>query len=99
MAYMGNLACRDCGLTFTSSWGSLRGADEYRCTRDHVVHADPETSLVVAVEGAAWSGATLAELRGRCPLCSTELATGLLPACPVCGGRDHDVQVAGSRSV
>ena len=38
---------------------------------------------------------TLAELRGRCPVCFTEVASGLLPACPVCGGRDHDVMLPG----
>ena len=26
----------DCGLTFTSRWGSLGHADEYRCENDHV---------------------------------------------------------------
>lgn len=98
MAYLGNLTCRDCGLTFTSRWGSFRGVDEYRCEGDHVTHVDPETGSVVAVDGGVFSGPGLVELRGRCPVCSSELATGLLPSCPVCGGRDHDVQVAGTQA-
>jgi hypothetical protein len=95
VAYLGNLTCRDCGLTFTSAWGSRNGADEYRCERDHVAHVDPVTGSLVAVDGRAVSGPDLLELRGRCPLCWSELATGLLPCCPVCGGRDHAVQLAG----
>lgn len=95
MAYLGNLTCGDCGLTFTSRWGSFRGADEYRCEQDHVAHVDPATGSVMAVNGGAFSGPDLVELRGRCPLCGSELATGLLPSCPVCGGRDHDVRLAG----
>lgn len=94
MAYQGNLTCRDCGLTFTSRWGSFRGADEYRCEQDHVAHVDPATGSVVAVNGGAFLGPGLIDLRGRCPLCGTELVTGLLPSCPVCGGRDHDVRLA-----
>ncbi len=56
---------------------------------------NPATGSVVAVNGGAFSGPGLIELRGRCPLCGSELATGLLPSCPVCGGRDHDVRLAG----
>ena len=97
MAYLGNLTCRDCGLTFTSRWGPGAGNDEYRCQRDHVVLVDQRSGLVVAVDGAAPRvAATLAALRGRCPRCATELVTGLLPGCPVCGGRDHDVLLAGT---
>lgn len=95
MAYLGNLTCNDCGLTFTSRWGSFERADEYRCGRDHVVFVDPETGTVVGVEGGHGPELTLAELRGRCPVCSEELATGRLPRCPVCGSRDHDVALAG----
>ena len=91
--YLGNLTCRDCGLTFTARWGSVPGADEYRCERDHVIHVDPASGRVLGPDGP--EGRTLAELRGRCPACSSELATGLLPCCPVCGNRDHDVAVEG----
>lgn len=86
--YSANLTCRDCGLTFTARWGSSRRADEYRCENDHVVWVDPSTGEVLQPAAAV---VTLAELRGRCPGCSSELATGLLPACPVCQNRDHDV--------
>ena len=96
MAYLGNLTCRDCGLTFTARWGHFDGADEYRCDNDHVVHADPEGGAVLAVEGAASEGRTLVDLHGRCPICSCELAPGRLPGCPICGGRDHDVLLAGT---
>lgn len=97
MAYLGNLSCRDCGLTFTARWGALDGADEYRCERDHVVMVAMGSARVVAFEGAATTGGPPLEgLRGRCPRCYTELATGLLPACPVCRGRDHDVNLAGT---
>ena len=96
MAYLGNLTCRDCGLTFTSRWGSLASADEYRCSNDHVVHVEPDSGEVVSVDGCLGRPVTLVELRGRCPVCSTELATGRLPSCPVCGGRDHDVLLAGT---
>jgi hypothetical protein len=96
MAYLGNLTCRDCGLTFTSRWGGFAGVFEYRCDSDHVVHVHCETGAILAVDGDAADGRTLAEMRGRCPRCSTELATGLLPSCPVCGGRDHDVLLAGT---
>lgn len=92
--YVGNLSCRDCGLTFTSRWGPVPGRDEYRCGRDHVAYVDHASGRVAAVDGAG-DGRTLAELLGRCPLCSSELVSGVLPACPVCGGRDHDVDVAG----
>lgn len=95
MAYAGNLICQDCGLTFTSVWGSYASADEYRCTNDHVVHVEPSSGAVLAVDGCAFGGETLVDLRGRCPECATELATGRLPSCPVCGGRDHEVHVAG----
>ncbi|MBA2425505.1 MAG: hypothetical protein H0V60_00305 [Actinobacteria bacterium] len=96
MAYFGNLTCRDCGLTFTAGWGSVAGADEYRCERDHVIYADASWGAVLEVDGAPGDGRTLAEVRGLCPLCSTELASGLLPCCPVCDGRDHDVLLAGT---
>lgn len=97
MAYVGNLTCRDCGLTFTSRWGSFEGADEYRCESDHIVHVEPSTGSVLAVDGDVPRGNdSLLALRGRCPECATELATGLLPSCPVCGGRDHDVLIGGT---
>jgi hypothetical protein len=98
MAYLGNLTCRDCGLTFTSRWGSIDGADEYRCERDHVVLVEPVSGDVLAVDGAEAAPVSLVALRGRCPRCASELATGRLPSCPVCGGRDHDVSVAGTIS-
>lgn len=98
VAYLGNLTCKDCGLTFTSRWGSFASADEYRCDNDHVVHVEPHSGTVLTVDGCAGRGATrtLVDLRGRCPECATELATGQLPMCPVCGGRDHDVLLAGT---
>ena len=96
MTYLGNLTCRDCGLTFTARWGSSAGADEYRCELDHVVLVRRDGDEVVAVAGATPEAVTLSGLRGRCPRCGTELASGLLPACPVCGGRDHDVLLAGT---
>jgi hypothetical protein len=96
VAYLGNLTCRDCGLTFTSRWGSFQDADEYRCDRDHVVHVEPLSGTVLAVDGDIADGRTLIELKGRCPRCATELATGQLPACPVCGGRDHEVLLSGT---
>ncbi len=95
MSYLGNLTCRDCGCTFTSRWGGSRGLFEYRCDHDHVVHVGVDSGAVVAVDGAPGDGRSLIEHRGRCPRCGTELATGRLPACPVCGGRDHDVLLAG----
>ena len=95
MAYLGNLVCNDCGLTFTARWGSFERADEYRCENDHVVHVDPESGTLLAVDGDLTDGRTLLELRGACPRCRTELATGLLPSCPVCGGRDHQVLLSG----
>jgi hypothetical protein len=96
MAYVGNLTCRGCGLTFTSRWGPFDGCDEFRCERDHVVLVDQATGVVAAVDGIAVRGGTLAGLRGRCPDCATELATGRLPRCPVCRGRDHDVLPSGT---
>ena len=96
MAYLGNLTCRDCGLTFTSRWGSLPGADEYRCELDHVVMIDPGSGIILAAAGTSYGDRTLLDERGRCPLCATELATGMLPSCPVCGGRDHEVILAGT---
>ena len=96
VAYLGNLTCRDCGLTFTARWGSFARADEYRCANDHVVHVDPDAGQVLAVDGAAADAGTLVELHGRCPVCRTELATGRLPCCPVCNGRDHEVLLAGT---
>ena len=95
MAYLGNLTCRDCGLTFTSRWGSFQDADEYRCANDHVVHVEPLSGSVLAVDGDVAEPRTLVDLRGLCPRCRTELGTGRLPRCPVCGGRDHDVYLAG----
>jgi hypothetical protein len=95
MAYLGNLTCRDCGLTFTSRWGSFEYADEYRCTNDHVVHVEPNSGTILAVDGDVAEPLTLLDLRGRCPRCDTELGTGRLPCCPICGGRDHDVDLAG----
>lgn len=91
--YMGNLTCRDCGLTFTARWGSVRGADEYRCENDHIVHVEPHSGALLGP--GCRDGRTLLDLRGRCPACSSELATGLLPSCPVCESRDHDVAVDG----
>jgi hypothetical protein len=96
MTYSGNLTCDGCGLTFTARWGSLPGADEYRCEHDHVVLAEAGSGTVLSVEGSPTGGYTLVELRGRCPLCDTELAAGRLPACPVCGGREHDVLLSGT---
>ncbi|MEA2486492.1 MAG: hypothetical protein QOF16_146 [Actinomycetota bacterium] len=96
VAYLGNLTCNDCGLTFTSRWGSFDRADEYRCVNDHVVHVEPETQTVLAIDGSLGQGRTLVELRGLCPVCAGELATGLLPCCPVCGGRDHSVLISGT---
>ena len=96
MAYLGNLICDDCGLTFTARWGSFEGADEYRCENDHVLHVHPDSGNVLAIDGDVADGSTLASHRGRCPLCSTEVATGRLPACPVCGGRDHQILLAGT---
>ncbi len=91
VAYAGNLTCGDCGLTFTSRWGSIGRADEYRCDNDHVVLVDLDSTTILAIDGASLGGTTLVELRGRCPRCDSELVTGLLPRCPVCGGRDHEV--------
>jgi hypothetical protein len=96
VAYLGNLTCNDCGLTFTARWGSFEDADEYRCERDHVVHVHPDTKTVLAVDGDIADGRTLLQLRGRCPRCDTELATGRLPQCPVCQGTDHEVILAGT---
>lgn len=95
MAYVGNLTCRDCGLTFTSRWGSFEGADEYRCGNDHVLHVEPDSGVILAIDGTVADGRTLVQVRGRCPDCSTEVASGLLPCCPICRGRDHDVLLAG----
>ena len=95
MAYVGNLTCRDCGLTFTARWGSFENADEYRCSSDHVVHVEPHRGVVLAVDGNPSGGPTLLELRGACPSCGTELATGRLPHCPVCGSRDHEILIEG----
>ena len=96
MTYLGNLTCSDCGLTFTSRWGSVPGADEYRCEHDHSVQASSTSGVIVLVEDTPVEGPSLADLRGLCPLCRTELASGLLPQCPVCGGRDHDVRLDGT---
>lgn len=96
MAYLGNLTCGDCGLTFTARWGSFEGADEYRCENDHVVHVHPESGSLLALDGDYIDAPSLLELRGMCPLCETELRTGVLPSCPVCGSTDHEVSIAGS---
>ncbi|MFN2390089.1 MAG: hypothetical protein ABR575_10855 [Actinomycetota bacterium] len=96
MAYLGNLSCRDCGLTFTSRWGSDEGADEYRCENDHIVQVAPVSGVLLGLDDSVHPGLTLVDLRGLCPRCATELAHGRLPRCPVCGGRDHDVAVAGT---
>jgi hypothetical protein len=96
VAYLGNLTCNDCGLTFTSRWGSFREADEYRCDRDHVIHVDRVSGVVLAVDGDVADGRTLVDLRGLCPRCNTELSTGKLPCCPVCGGRDHEILLSGT---
>lgn len=94
--YLGNLTCGDCGFTFTARWGGLPDADEYRCLEDHVFHADSVSGRIVAVDGFGVDGPTVVDLRGMCPWCGTELATGRLPRCPVCGSVDHDVDVAGT---
>jgi hypothetical protein len=91
MTYSGNLTCGDCGLTFTAHWGSLPGADEYRCETDHVLLVEATGGRVLTMDGSPTGGFTLVDLRGLCPLCGTELAAGQLPACPVCGSREHDV--------
>ena len=96
MAYLGNLTCGDCGLTFTARWGSFEGADEYRCENDHVVHVHPESGSLLALDGDYIDAPSLLELRGRCPRCETELRTWVLPSCPVCGSTDHEVSIAGS---
>ncbi|HET7482410.1 MAG TPA: hypothetical protein VFK89_06055 [Actinomycetota bacterium] len=96
MAYLGNLICRDCGLTFTARWGSFENADEYRCSNDHVLHVEPGSGTILAVDGEAFDGRTLIDLHGRCPSCGEEAVTGLLPSCPVCSSRDHDVLLAGT---
>jgi hypothetical protein len=90
MSYSGNLTCGDCGFTFIETWGSHRRADEYRCENDHVLFVDTETKTVLTVDGCGAIPVTLLDLRGLCPTCETELATGLMPCCPVCGGRDHE---------
>ena len=71
--------------------------DEYRCEADHVIEVAAGSNEILAVHGVAATG-SLTSVRGRCPLCAEELATGLLPRCPVCGGRDHDVLVEGTYS-
>lgn len=101
MAYLGNLTCEDCGLTFTARWGSYQGADEYRCENDHVLFVEIETKTVLSLDGAPihsgpGQARTLVDLNGMCPACATELATGRLPGCPVCGGRDHEVLLEGT---
>lgn len=95
MAYYGNLTCRDCGLTFTARWGSVDGADEYRCDQDHVAFVDAKWGTLLALDGGPGSGQTLAELRGLCPHCHTELASGRLPRCPICSSRDHEILISG----
>lgn len=96
MGYVGNLTCDTCGLTFTARWGAMNQCDEYRCDQDHVFHADRSSGRVVAIDALTVPGPTVADLRGRCPVCGTELVTGRLPRCPVCGGHDHEVAVAGT---
>ena len=93
MAYAGNLICQGCGLTFMSRWGALPGADEYRCDHDHIVHVEPASGAILAVDGMRLGRRTLADLRGRCPRCAGELASGILPSCPVCGGRAREVLI------
>ncbi len=96
MAYVGNLTCDDCGLTFTARWGSYPEAQEFRCSYDHVVLVEDATGIVLTtVDGDESPPQTLVDLRGQCPLDGTELRAGLLPRCPICGSRDHDVAVAG----
>ena len=95
MAYLGNLTCGGCGLTFTSRWGSHHGAFEYRCESDHVLHVHPETGTILLIDGQSFGHSTLMDLHGLCPWCETEVASGLLPACPVCGSRDHDTSIDG----
>lgn len=73
----------------------MPGADEYRCDNDHVVHVDPESGVLLGTVDGVQPDLTLADFRGLCPRCSTELATGRLPCCPVCASRDHDVAVGG----
>jgi hypothetical protein len=92
---VGNLTCRDCGLTFIARWGSVSGADEYRCDNDHVVFVDPSTGALLGLPAGVGGGATLADVFGRCPMCHTDLGSGLLPSCPVCSGRDHEVVLGG----
>jgi len=87
--------CTDCGLTFTAERGPLPEADEYRCESDHVVLVEAANGRVLTVDGSPTGGFTLVELRGLCPLCEKELEAGQLPACPVCGGRDHQVILSG----
>jgi hypothetical protein len=98
VGYLGNLTCRDCGLTFTASWAGGAGVDEYRCANDHVVEIGSADGMLLRVDGSRFAAISLVELRGRCPICSEELATGLLPSCPVCGGRDHHALVSGTFS-
>jgi hypothetical protein len=95
MAYLGNLICKDCGLTFTARWGSHAGAFEFRCESDHVLHVHPDTGAILSIDGVSYGPVTLLELHGLCPWCETEVASGLLPACPVCGGRDHQTLIEG----
>ena len=71
--------------------------DEYRCEKDHVVEVSAVSGELLAIQGVAASG-SLTSVRGHCPLCAGELATGLLPRCPVCGSRDHEVLVEGTYS-
>jgi len=98
VGYIGNLTCQSCGLTFTASWAGGAGVDEYRCAEDHVVEVSTVDGMLHRVDGSRFAPISLVELRGRCPICGLELATGLLPKCPVCGGRDHDVLVDGTFS-
>ncbi len=98
MAYVGNLSCRDCGLTFTSWWGPYDRTDEYRCLNDHVLHVDKDGGRILTIDGSPVARGTLYDNKGRCPECRSEMRTGLLPCCPVCGGRDHEVLLEGTLS-
>ena len=64
MAYVGNLTCRDCGLTFTARWGSYQDADEYRCGNDHVIHVHPSTGTILAI-GAPGQGFSVSDWETR----------------------------------
>jgi hypothetical protein len=60
-----------------------------------VLHVHPETGTILTVDGNPFGRSTIYEVHGLCPWCETEIASGLLPACPVCGGRDHRTSIEG----